>query len=455
VKKLSPWLFVVYSVLLSVPLGLAKATASQAPPLERVFPNSKPEVDKAIQELHASISGRLPTLDGFVETAGQTLDRYERGYYQCVLQVTSEASGGTLVRVTAKITAWYADSNPAQSGYRTLPSNGRLETDLLDRLEDLLAKKATGPATAPRPAAASTPPAARTSESPPTSAPAVRPKTANASVADKSAVPRSTPPVLGRPGAVAPAPAEESAAPRARDEDLSSLKQQREEAEKRMRELNSNVQNLEEILHNQTHPTDLVVVRKSGTPVFAKPQANTPVLFSADAEDEFELLDRQGSWMHVQISGASRGWVRRAQVDLPEGFADSSYKGSASDPPDDAPFRLAREETHAFPGDWQQLRGKSVRIIWVEPASTSGQSSSAQAKRDFAKSLFLKAYKEVSAADQTVAGVVIVFDSADGGQISATLSSLAQWQAGNLSEALFWQQCSLDPPQSFEIASKP
>lgn len=441
-KKLSPWLLVVYSVLLSVPLWLAKATAAQAPPLERVFQNSKPEVDKAIQELHASISGRLPTLDGFVETAGQTVDRYERGYYQCVLQVTSEASGGTLVRVTAKITAWYADSNPAQSGYRTLPSNGRLETDLLDRLEDLLAKKATGPAVAPRPAAAATPPA-------------VRPNTANSSVANKSAVPHSTPPVLGRPGAVAPAPAEESAAPRASDEDLSFLKQQREEAEKRMKELNSNVQNLEEILHNQAHPSDLVVVRKSGTPVFAKPQANAPVLFSADAEDEFELLDRQSGWVHVQISGASRGWIRRAQVDLPEGFADGSNKGSASDPPDDAPFRVAREETHAFPGDWQQLRGKSVRIIWVEPVSTSGQSSSARAKRDFAKSLFLKAYKEVSAADQTVAGVVIVFDSADGGQISATLSSLAQWQAGTLSEASLWQQCSLDPPQSFQIASKP
>jgi N-methylhydantoinase A/oxoprolinase/acetone carboxylase beta subunit len=230
---------------------------------------------------------------------------------------------------------------------------------------------------------------------------------------------------------------------------LSSSKQRREEAEKRMKELNDDVQNIEEILHSQTHPTDLVVVRKSGTPVLAKSQANASVLFPADAEDEFQLLGRQGGWVHVEVSGVSRGWIRRAQVDLPEGFTDSPPRDS------DAPFRVAHEETHAFPGDWQQLRGRSVRIIWVEPASNATQTSSGQAKRDFAKSLFLKAYKEVSSADQPVAGAVIVFDSADGGQISATLSSLADWQAGNLAEASFWQQCSLDPPESFQPASKP
>ncbi len=44
-------------------------------------------------------------------------------------------------------------------------------------------------------------------------------------------------------------------------------------------------------------------------------------------------------------------------------------------------------------------------------------------------------------------GVVIVFDSADGGQIAATLENLKQWQTGNLPEASFWRLCSVDPPE--------
>jgi hypothetical protein len=46
--------------------------------------------------------------------------------------------------------------------------------------------------------------------------------------------------------------------------------------------------------------------------------------------------------------------------------------------------------------------------------------------------------------------VVIVFDSADGGQIAATLENLKQWQAGSLSEASFWRLCSVDPPELFD-----
>jgi hypothetical protein len=438
VRKIFPVFLICCAALSSLPLWFAHTTLGQTPPVERVFQNPKSDVDKAMEELHASLSGRLPILEGFAETTDEALDRYERGFYHCVLQVTPDPSGGTLVRATAKITAWYDDRNPAQAGYRVLPSNGRLETDLLDRLQEILAERTGTSVPAPQPT--------RVSE-PTTSAPVVRSNTTPAPVANKPAVTRGAPSASSLPGVVVPAPTVESSVPRAKDEDLTSLKRQREDAEKRMKELSDDVENLEEIRRNQTHSTDLVVVRKSGTPVLAKPQVNAQVLFSADTEDEFQLLDKQGGWVHVQISGASRGWIRRAQVDLPEGFADSAA--------DEVPFRVAREETHPFTGDWQQLRGKSVRIIWVEPASNAGQTSSAQAKRDFAKSLFLKAYKEVSSASQPLAGVVIVFDSADGGQISATLSSLAEWEGGSLSDASFWQQCSLDPPESFQSTSKP
>ena len=433
-RKMFSLLFIV---LLPLPFWLVSPTAAQSAPFERRFQNPKTAVDKAVQALCASTSGRLPILEGFVQTTDQSLDHYERGYYQCVARVASDTSGGTLVRVTAKITAWYADPNPARAGYRVLPSNGRLEMDLLDRLEEVLARENPGSASAPQPALGLRP------------TPRVEPNTANALAANKSAAIRIPAPVVPAPPADVAA---QMLAPNT--EGLRSLKQRREEAERRMKQLSSELRSLEEILHNQAHPNDLAIVRKSGTPVMAKPQANAPVLFTADREDEFQILDKEGPWVHVQISGASRGWIRGAQLDLPEGLADSAKRTGASGPTDDPPFRVTREETNAFTGAWVPLHGKTVRIIWVEPTSTSAKTSSPRAKRDFVKSLFLKAYREVSSADQTVLGVVVVFNSADGGQIAATLASVKQWQGGNLSEASFWQQCSLDPPEVFQDSDK-
>src|SRR5207244_9869066 len=58
----------------------------------------------------------------------------------------------------------------------------------------------------------------------------------------------------------------------------------------------------EEIIRNQSHPDNLVSIRASQTPVLAKPLAGAQVLFLADAEDEFQLVDTTGSWVHVQVS---------------------------------------------------------------------------------------------------------------------------------------------------------
>ncbi len=81
------------------------------------------------------------------------MSRFQRGYYQCETQVISTPSGGSLVRVNATITAWYTDPVAGKSGYQVLPSNGRLENDFLDRLQQALGNgaspvSAAGPATA-------------------------------------------------------------------------------------------------------------------------------------------------------------------------------------------------------------------------------------------------------------------------------------------------------------------
>src|ERR1700716_998146 len=85
------------------------------------------------------MAGHLPILDGFAISGDRPFDRYHRAYYQSTASVTSTASGGTLVRVSTKVTAWYSDSLPSRSGYQLLTSNGRLEGDLLDQLAERLA----------------------------------------------------------------------------------------------------------------------------------------------------------------------------------------------------------------------------------------------------------------------------------------------------------------------------
>ena len=442
VKKFFLLPFLTCSVPFAVLLSLATPTAAQSPRLERTLPYPKAEVEKATAALRSMASGRLPILDGFVDKGDQPLDHYERGYYQCEVEVISAAESNTLVRVTAKITAWYRDPNPAQSGYRVLPSNGRLETDLLDHLDEALLSKTPTSVPSPRETPLNTgrngPGSAPQQKAPPGNHPAVVP----------------SPPVPTTPALVAAAPLEEPFVQAPTDGDLNSLKQRREQTEERRKELSSDVENLEEIRQNQAHPTDLAVVGKSGTPVRARPQAGAPTLFAADAEDEFQILEDAGAWVHVQISGTSRGWIRRADLDLPDGLADNSKKSGESNPAHDAAFRVAREETTSFAGDWKPLHGKTVRIVWTEPASALGKSPSARVKREFAKSLFLNTYREISSPDQTVAGVVVVFDTADGGQIAVTRETLRLWQGGSLSEASFWQQCSIDPPELFENPAK-
>jgi hypothetical protein len=381
----------------------------------------------------------LPVLDGFADPAGESLAHYERGFFQCTVQVTSAPGGATLVRVTAKITAWYADSNSANAGYREVPSNGRIEADYLDRLEARLGGAAGAAARSSRTSA----PASRSGKNAPSKEAAGSP-TAGAP---------TTTARVPQPAAASGDPAPPSVTP---GESLEAIRKRVEQSERQVRELNAYLQNLEQIKQNQSHPSDLVVVKKSGTPVLSKPQRDAEVLFSAEGNDEFQILELSGAWVHVQISGESRGWIRRTLLDLPAGFAPAG--GKTSDEPADADelFHVAREETSAFAGAWEPLKGKTVKLIWAQPNSPDSQLTSPRAKREYAKSVLLNAYAGlVGAANADVAGVVIVFDSADGGQIAATRASLEQLKAGSLAEPAFWKQCSLDPPEAFLDTTKP
>jgi len=427
-KKL--W-FAAVAVLWTLTTSLGQTLGA---PAERTFSQSRPVVEAAVRQLQASTGGRLPVLDGFAVAGEQPLDRFQKGYYQCSIQVTSTPTGGSMVRISAKITAWYSASAAAKSGYQVLASNGRLESDLLDRLADALGAK--GPST---------------TASSPANAPATL-KGKETAASSGSAVALDLPSAPSFKGSNfprtdhSPTPPPKSGA-----------------TDRQTENLDKEARNLEEILRNQSHPTNLAAVRKSETPVLGSPSEGAKVLFFADAEDEFEILDSNQSWVHVRISGLSRAWIRRSGLEMPDASASEDAPPEAppaSAPPapaaasNNAPFQIENEQTASFPGDWAPLRGKVVMIVSIQKAASSVADSSPQARLAFVKELFEKEYADLTKASSTAAGIVLIFDSADGGMVAATLPVLREWKAGTLSDEGLWRRCYFDPAEMFHAAGQ-
>ena len=136
-------------------------------------------------------------------------------------------------------------------------------------------------------------------------------------------------------------------------------------------------------------------------------------------------------------------------LEMPEGIPEVAQSGSAPRPTADELFRVSREETALFPGDWEPLRNKTVKIISVQKTDESSQIGGAKLKLEFAKSLLDKNYGELEKKADTLAGIVLIFDSADGGMIATTAGTLQQWKAGKLSDSALWHQSYFDPPETF------
>jgi hypothetical protein len=445
-------LFLLCCLVLSI--ALAPSIHAQSAPYERTFVQSKTVVERALKDLQSAASGRLPVLDGFTRPGDRPLDRFQRGFYQCAIQVTSTPSGGALVRVSAKITAWYADPDSARSAYQVLPSNGRLETDLLDRLQDALSSQVSSGTPTPGTATAATgTPTTGTATPPVVSAPPQPKNKAAVSVPNISAPMPNTGTSAGSMASSKPSTTPANSPFKlgngVNSDIATSLATQKAVADKHMEELTKEAKGLEEILRNQAHPKNLVAVKKSSTPVLVSPVEGAKVLFLATAEDEFEILDMNANWVHVRISGISRGWIRRSSLEVPDTYASDAKVEDAPAPPSTEQFQVKNEEIASFPGAWEPLRGQTVKILTVQRANLGASDTSSRAKLEFAKSLFEKEYAELTRTPTSAVGVVLIFDSEDGGLIAATLPSLQQWKAGTLSEQAFWRRCFFDPPEAF------
>jgi len=405
-------------------LGTGPFARAQSSPDEKAFPKSRREIENALKSMQSRMAGRLPILEGFATAAEHPLEKYQRGYYQATAEVVPGASGkDCVVRIKVKVTAWYGDSSGTHSGYQLLRSNGRIEADLLDQLSEQLAVV----------------PAEKVSPS----APSVKtPQVAN-----------------GEPSAPEPL----RTFPSTIDNLSSSLKQDLPRAgsdverfgdstKKTESALQTEAANLEEILKNTGHPHNLVAVRKSGTPVVSTPSLTAKPQFLASMHDEFELLDFNADWVHVRISGLSRGWIWRNSVEMPDGISDSTASSAATVRTAAGLFRVVREEAAPFPGDWEPLRGRNVKIISVQKTDEASQNTGLAARLEYTKFLLEKNYNQIADEKHEVQGVVVVFDSADGGMIGATLPVLQQWRAGTLTDSALWHKCFFDPPETLDSA---
>jgi len=389
-------------------LMLACGMQAQSTPSQRSFHASKADVEKVLHAIESYPGGKLPVLEGFADPAGHSLDDYKRGYYEYTVHLKSASATETTVEVSAKITAWYAANTAANSGYRVLKSSGRLESDLLDALNDKL-----NPASASQTSTAATKPLP---DSPSASA-------AGGSFFNTRRL--TTTPSDGKP--IAPKVVDPTTA-------------------RQLAKLQAQAQDLEQVLHNQARPNNLAIVKKSNTPVVGQPVDGAEVLFQAAAEDEFEILDSTEGWVHIKISGISRGWIKRDLVDLP-GAATMSVSDISGEQHDTASVRQTKEEVAPFPGKWEPLDGKQVKIIWVQPVNKD--QFGAEPKWPLVKSVLRGADAGARADPNEVAGVVVIFDSEDGGMAATTLANLQQWRAGHLSDEGFWKRCWRDPADAF------
>jgi len=397
----------------------ARGIHAQAIPYAKSFTLPRPQIEQALKDLQAYSGQKLPVLEGFVARADNPLDRYERGFYQFSIELVPGDAGTTIVRLSAKITAWYADRDVAKSGYQVLPSNGRLELDFLDRLEE----KLTG-----------------------------KPIPANSPASTAPQAPQSKLDFSGARGAATmAAPLPQTAQP---PDEVAALRNQRIAGEKRVQQLTAELQNLQEIKRGQVHPTNLLVIKKSGTPIYAKNAENAHVLFEAAANDEFEFLDAEGEWIRIAISGDSRGYLRKSAVELPETLA-ARLRASGPAPEEKfTGFRIEREETGDFPGAWEPLKGKKVKIFTVQLVSQNPKETGPTVRRNYSLALFEKGVREGSGANPALEGVVVIFDAADGGIAAATSANIQKLSSGALAGEAFWQQSYLDPPDAFAPAPK-
>jgi len=408
--------FFVFAVLVDVH---SWSQTNDSPAVDRTYAVSVETVQKGLQQIGGFGGGKLPIVDGFVTSTSDQLEHYEHPYYQYRVHLTPATPTSTTVSVEAVITAWYADPNPKQAEYRSLPSNGRLEKDLLDRLQEAL--RGSLPAT----------------DLPSNQAP-------SRGVSAKKTAPT-------------PKPATPPAKTGPTQEQLDAVLAERQAVREKAAALQAQIGQLKSADHKPANAGKLASVKHSGVGVMSRQNFGGPVLFRAQAEDEFEVVELQSGWAMVRLTPDSTGYIQSNELNLPEGMVEKPATPIAqTSPPNpdigsrDLGFSVSREDITTFSGDWVRLRGKKVLFVYAQPRGLLSDMANQDAKLGYAKRIFETRYRSVAQSKTDVEGVVVVFLGSRGGIAAATLSDIRQWLEGGLPDEAFVSRCSLDPATEFK-----
>ena len=422
-----------FAVLFGVFVG-SSAFAQQAMPVERVYKSPRVEVERALRDLQAYTTAPLPALDGFVNADSSTFDLYENPQYEFRVKLVEQAPEQTLVSVSARITAWNPNAAPPQSRYVLLPSNGRLERELLDHLAAYLEKgglrqPSRSPSTLTVPVTGSTASSATLSTT------SVRPSGALDSSAERSVDP------------AAPLRDFKNADPATLAAEIAKVRAEREAIQKEGEKLQQQISQLESDRNSRTRISDWATIKTPQAPIFAQPTELSKVLFRADPEDEFEVTEARYGWVRIRLQNLSQGWIKISELQLPN-EPDNTGDSAAAD------FTEPSEEVAPFTGNWALLKDKLTVFVVAQPKHAIPRDSLGQSQIEFAKHAFLDGYRTAAHSQEKIVGVAVLFLGDKAGVAAATLTDIDRWQKGTLSDKLFLARCSLSPPDAFRDATK-
>jgi hypothetical protein len=455
----APGRFLVFLFVLLISANLA--SAQDADSTDRIYKHGKVEVEEALQALNAYETNRLPVLEGFVNANASTIAKLENPHYQLRIEIESQGPNQTLVSIIAKITAWSASEDAVRSQYVVIPSNGRLEQDMLDRLSVFLENgnaergvnrsgEPRGGSTTNRPAAPQEDSVASSASPPGVSTSGRGPHSSSHSPSAGAQLSESSP---VDPASAAPSPSSasrvNSADPSALAGEIASIRAERQAAEMNQRKLQQQISELEVNAGAQKFISNLAVIKTPQASIFQQDDDTSKVLFRADPEDEFEVINVKENWVHVRLENGADGWVRAAQLQRPQEVDDTEDAAAAVN------FSTPNQEIKPFAGDWTPLKGKPSLFVFAQPNRAIPSAILGQSQFAFAKHIFTEGYREAVHSEQPMSGVVVVFLGAKGGVAAATLADIRRWRDGVIIDKVFFERCSFDPPESFRDAAEP
>ena len=83
------------------------------------------------------------------------------------------------------------------------------------------------------------------------------------------------------------------------------------------RKLQQQISELEANAGSQKFLSNLAAVKTPQASIFQQDDDTSKVLFRADPEDEFEVINVKGNWVHIRLENGTEGWIRGAQLQPP------------------------------------------------------------------------------------------------------------------------------------------